>query len=361
MRELKHVSEITDRAKRYRASRAHKLKTRCECTARNHGHGFVCGSRDSLGVGHKDGDESNGRNSNLFTVCKSCNGMQAHDDKRKGRGVRTRQFNPKSKSKGAQSLGEYVSAVVSHTRGAHDEAGKLIHDTPKSKRREFAAEIWRRRGRNPGELTAADKAYKKFHGAHPDSKLAFDIPLLDPYGAHPEISQFGLLVRLVVGEGIEVHGREDSDEFEIERIEEDGWNAEISFVPSLANYKREVRSLRTQSDIDQFKSRLRKAGTPDLAGAPDGDQIYFAGGNQDIGPQLEKLGTNHSKEFIDCGFVYMVEYFTQKRFDRMQPVDYYHAFGEVSGVQPRLMFWRNVPLLQLVGGEYTIKPAGITN
>lgn len=57
---------------------------------------------------------------------------------RKGR--RTAQYNP-----GTKTLGAYAQAVATHTRGAHDESGKIIHDTPKSKRREFAGEIWDRR------------------------------------------------------------------------------------------------------------------------------------------------------------------------------------------------------------------------
>jgi len=59
---------------------------------------------------------------------------------RTGKGRRTNQFNP-----GARTLAEYVQAVTRHQRGAHDAAGRIIHETPKAKRREFAAEIWDRR------------------------------------------------------------------------------------------------------------------------------------------------------------------------------------------------------------------------
>ncbi len=56
---------------------------------------------------------------------------------REGRRRRTRQYNPR-----ARTLAEYVQAVVQHRRGAHDEAGRIIHETPKERRREFAARIW---------------------------------------------------------------------------------------------------------------------------------------------------------------------------------------------------------------------------
>jgi len=59
---------------------------------------------------------------------------------REGKGWRTRQFNP-----GAKTLAEYVQAAVEHRRGAHDEGGRIIHETPKVRRRAFAEEIWKRR------------------------------------------------------------------------------------------------------------------------------------------------------------------------------------------------------------------------
>ena len=59
---------------------------------------------------------------------------------RAGIGRRTRQYNP-----GARTLAEYVQAVTQHRRGAHDEAGRIIHETPKETRRALAAAIWRRR------------------------------------------------------------------------------------------------------------------------------------------------------------------------------------------------------------------------
>lgn len=59
---------------------------------------------------------------------------------RAGHGTRTRQYNP-----GATNLAQYVQAALAHRRGAHDEGGRIIHETPKEERQDFAAEIWRRR------------------------------------------------------------------------------------------------------------------------------------------------------------------------------------------------------------------------
>src|SRR5579872_6228374 len=110
-RKLKPVSEITDRAKRYRAQK--NISGRKVCAK--------CGTKKNLMVGHKNGDESDGRPSNLMYICRSCNGKQAHDDKKHGRGVRTRQYNP-----GAKTLGAYVDAATKHTRGRKDAGGAVI-------------------------------------------------------------------------------------------------------------------------------------------------------------------------------------------------------------------------------------------
>jgi len=587
---MKSVRHITDRAKRYRANATYAKRDHCDCTNRSHGHGGVCRSRRGLGVGHRDGDESNGKPSNLFTVCKSCNAKQAAEDKRRGRGVRTRQYNPQSrltpakaktpfereqfkiavktlnmpdemvgvmggmtkqqaaaivakytptprgrhahnpgyqsqvlqkghwrvsvwastdagpwhvepliegtyggqigkykrkelalkkaqafldrmsaiKNPGATNLAQYVQAAVEHVRGTHDEGGRVIHETPKSKRREFAEEIWFRRGHNPHGLTryyvgkplddgtgryqeilvdkaensetptgkvylhkaaalqaivhknarlknppadimrewragtlrtsagdlvprgakgekmaraillselrregripprvnpsgmSADELYRKFHGVAPDNHLAFDVSLLDPYGSHPELAQFGLLVNLIVGEDIEVTPDSNGPP-KIEALSEDAWNCSISFAP-LAEYHRRFELLNGQASVDQLKSWLRSQGTPDVAGVPEGsNQIYIVGGNQNIDDRLPLLGVDPDKEVCDLGFCYWIEYMTQKRFDSMKPTEYYHCFGEKTRTMPRLIYWRKNHLLELVGGEYYYTARGIEN
>jgi hypothetical protein len=74
---------------------------------------------------------------------------------KRGTGRRTRQYNP-----GAKTLGAYAAAVSTHTRGAHDESGLIIHETPKSKRREYASDIWAARkahGNPKGRKRIAEK------------------------------------------------------------------------------------------------------------------------------------------------------------------------------------------------------------
>lgn len=345
----KPVAQISDRAKRYRANRCKRLGKFCE----------QCGSKQNLGIGHRDGNESNNRPDNLGTLCKSCNGKQAFLDKKAGRGVRTRQYNPKKKKRrknpGAKSLGEYVSAAVSHSRGAHDAAGKLIHETPKARRRAFAREIWNRRGRRSNPESEADKLYRKFHGRGPDRINTMLVAGLDPYGDHPELASLGPLIRLIVGEDVEL-----DDEGEVKDAD---WVSEITFVPSMREYRALTSRLdpKDAGETRQFRAWLKRVGAPDVAAVPNTRQIYFVGGNQNLDSHLKQLGSDPEKDICDLGFCYLIEYFAQKRFDRFEPTTYFHQFGEVTGVRPRLIYDRPHHLMQLAGGEYVVKSVGIDN
>jgi len=90
---------------------------------------------------HRNGNEADGSPENLRWLCKAHNVSEAIRLARAGQVVKTRQYNPD----GARTLAQYTQAALEHTRGAHDAGGKIIHETPKEKRRDFAAEIWQRR------------------------------------------------------------------------------------------------------------------------------------------------------------------------------------------------------------------------
>lgn len=91
-------------------------------------------------VDHRDADEWNDSPENLRWLCKSCNTRLGLAAAQAGEGRRTHQYNP-----GATTLAQYTEAALQHTRRQRDAGGRIIHETPKEKRREFAAEIWRRR------------------------------------------------------------------------------------------------------------------------------------------------------------------------------------------------------------------------
>lgn len=96
-----------------------------------------------------------------------------------------------------------------------------------------------------------------------------------------------------------------------------------------------------------------------LASTPDGQQMYFLGGDQV--PPLSKLGVDGSKVHVCLGRLRKLVYLTRKGFHKFEPVDYVHRMGEEGGVEPDLNYDTQSKLLYLVGGTYRVKPAGITN
>ncbi len=327
---------ITDRAHRYRANSPKNRPRGPKVCAQKLPNGKICGSRRHVVPHHENGNPSDTRPANLSWACKSCNTRIGKEHARKGIGRRTKQFNP-----GADNLAQYVQAAVDHTRGAHDAGGKVIHETPKGRRRAFAREIaFRKSHKNPPakrskkrNYSSAEELYRKFHGRGPDKSYDVLIPVTDPYAEHPAVAQLGKLLSLYVGEGVKLTGSIGTVPKSIPEAEIEPWVRVIKF------------------DDKQ----------PDVAGEPGGTQIYFAGGNQNIDSMLEELGADPRKDLLDLGFCYRIEYAAEKGFDKFRPTDYWHLFGEETGVQPRLLYDRAHKLLILAGGEYIIRPEGIVN
>lgn len=94
---------------------------------------------------------------------------------------------------------------------------------------------------------------------------------------------------------------------------------------------------------------------------PDGGQIYFVGGDQEIA--LEKLGLARwlPKDHVTLGPVAKIAYYTSKVFHDFELIIYKHEFGDERGVMPLLHYDVRNKLLYLTGGSYQVRPEGITN
>lgn len=176
---MKPASQLSDRAKRYRANRTPPPGPR-RCN--------FCASRKNVDVDHITGDESEGEPENLMYLCRTCNTRKAVVQARNKIGIRTRQYNPQRSANfhefrhaamvlaGAEpgnaseatailratspelrlkyseriaagmrnpdpDFAQYARAVSIHRRGAHDEGGAIIHSTPPALRSQYAREI----------------------------------------------------------------------------------------------------------------------------------------------------------------------------------------------------------------------------
>lgn len=98
---------------------------------------------------------------------------------------------------------------------------------------------------------------------------------------------------------------------------------------------------------------------PILATDTAAKKLLFIGGNQDLSKMPMKRRNPSGLDQV--GEVSEIEYFSRKKFDQFKPVVYYHAFGEVNGKRPTLLYDRKTKLMKLQGGDYKIKNVGIVN
>lgn len=183
---------------------------------------------------------------------------------------------------------------------------------PKRKRRTTS-----KRPRRKRNYADAEDLFEKFHGRKAGKVSDTGLPIAD-YGSHEELGQLGKLVSITIG---------DKDA-------EKPWSKKITWGNSEA---------------------------PELAAEPGGAQLFLVGGNQNLEASIAQFPVDTTKDMLDLGFAYQIEYFTRKKFDDFQPVTYYHDLGEETGESPRAIYDRVKKRLHLVGGAYKVKPEGIVN
>jgi hypothetical protein len=152
---LRPVSEISDRAKRYRAnSDANRPAAPKVCT--------FCGARRNVVVGHLNGVEDDGAPDNLAWTCRRCNAKQAALFKRNGLGKRIRQMNPArrrgsmSKAQLYSAYGESIRVMRGDVPGDVAKAVAFIRSVPADVRSEWNKKAWVTRKRQFGASGRAD-------------------------------------------------------------------------------------------------------------------------------------------------------------------------------------------------------------
>ena len=118
-----------------------------------------------------------------------------------------------------------------------------------------------------------------------------------------------------------------------------------------------LKKLRVYLDKRNPNFEFTGFGDCQVISTPDGQNIYFNGGDQSI--DLAALDISSSKDIVELGPCRYIEYHTTKGFHDFAPVDYWHLFGEDDGIYPRLGYDRLNRRLFLIGGNYQVKREGI--
>jgi hypothetical protein len=92
-----------------------------------------------------------------------------------------------------------------------------------------------------------------------------------------------------------------------------------------------------------------------LASSPNGRQLYFIGGRQNLDGCLADFdGVDPSKDLIDLGEVFVIVYEARKSHNNFEPTDWVHQLGGKNKERPRLMYDKLKKEMFLAGGEYFI-------
>lgn len=120
-----------------------------------------------------------------------------------------------------------------------------------------------------------------------------------------------------------------------------------------------LKELRFDLDSANRDFPLVGFGACQVVSTPDGENIYFIGGDQKV--DLEALDIASDKDLVELGPCTYIMYHAEKGFHDFEPIDYFHRFGEEDGIVPNLVYDRLNKTLMLVSGNYRVRAAGIEN
>jgi hypothetical protein len=103
------------------------------------------------------------------------------------------------------------------------------------------------------------------------------------------------------------------------------------------------------------------AAAPPPPGETASRQLYLIGGNQNIDSQIDRFGTDTTKDFVELGAAVKVTYRTRKSIDNFDLADYWHNSGEETNEPPYAFYDHLRKRIFLVGGRYRVEAPGIIN
>jgi hypothetical protein len=216
--------------------------------------------------------------------------------------VRVRKSNPSSKPRKGESPEKY------HERRVREMLAKMPKPIRDVFDRNPAAYKFVFRNPDDDELGGAERLYEEFHGRAPREILEMQ----ESDEARGDFTALGDLVELTI-------------------VSPNGDHVQIKF----------------------------KGDGVRVASSPDGNQLYFIGGNQDVSGELRKFGADESKDLVDLGETKQIVYDAAKWQTDFTGQEWKHDFGEKSGVRPRAFYDQLKKRILFAGGTYKVERPGI--
>lgn len=170
------------------------------------------------------------------------------------------------------------------------------------------------------------------------------------------------------------HGRTIRDVYDYD--ESDSYDQDLAELGELRELELSCNNGKAVCPLQFEKGKL----APRLASSPDGKQLYFIGGDQDLDDilgdlrkqKVDELSVHTSektiggKRMIPIATVHTIAYFADKHHltgpkQQKNGMEYEHEFGEKSGVKPVLFYDGMNKRMAIVGGDYFVTERGIEN
>ncbi|MGA8224015.1 MAG: hypothetical protein WB780_20365 [Candidatus Acidiferrales bacterium] len=222
-------------------------------------------------------------------------------------------------------------------------------ELPKKSKRKAAASR-RTPKRNLDEIGRAQKLYEEFSG-----KASGKVTMInEPVKARDDYAHLGWVEWVAFHLAYDDEGYDPPElSSDYHEMMEEGTDVDDAWEEIADSHEIKLRVLDFSGD------EIR------LAASPQGNQLYFLGGNQKAFEEhLGSFHTDTSRDRVLLGEVVALSYEAKKeQLGDKKPISYYHVFAEESG-EPPVAYWDALTKrIMLVGGNYSLDNAkvGIVN
>jgi len=165
----------------------------------------------------------------------------------------------------------------------------------------------------------------------------------------------------------EFHGEPPQETLQIEEtVHEHEWLATLGDLMQLKIANKDAGFTEAEINFNGFgtdyETEFNEKDNVRLCSSEDGLQLYVRGGDQAVdlaGLKMNKKPWVRDKMLL--GTLIEFTYRTEKGFDKFDILNYYHHAGEDTKIRPVVVYDNKSNLIEIVGGQYEVKPEGVVN